>query len=74
MEITTIPQEELDEMHEEHKKMVREMKKKGKLTKQEMILLYNILTNLYDSFNAEIFGCCKQEYRYIINRLDALTQ
>ena len=73
MEITTISQDVLNTIHEEHKKMVREMKKKGNLTKQEMILLYNILTNLYDSFNTEIFGCSKQEYRYIINRLDALT-
>ena len=73
MEITTIPQDVLDTIHEEYKKEVKELKKKGNLTTEEMILLYNILTNLYDSFNTEIFGCSKQEYRYIINRLDALT-
>lgn len=73
MEITTISQDVLDTIHEEHEKELKELKKKGNLTNQEMILLYNILTNLYDSFNTEIFGCSKQEYRYIINRLDALT-
>lgn len=49
-------------------------KKQGKLTKQEMILLYNILTNLYDSFDSELFGCDKNEYNQIITRLDALTE
>lgn len=44
------------------------------LTKQEMILLYNILTNLYDCFDADNFGCSKQEYKDIIDRLDILTE
>lgn len=74
MQIETIPQYILDEVHKEQEERKKQLKKKGKLSKNEMILLFNILNNLYDSFDETSFGCNKQEYKNIIDRLDALTE
>lgn len=74
MEFIQIEQHILDKVNKDIENEKINARKKGKhLTKQEMILLFNILNNLYDTFDANIFGCTKQEYRNIITRLDALT-
>lgn len=74
MEFIQIEQHILDKVNKDIENEKINARKKGKhLTKQEMILLFNILNNLYDTFDTNIFGCTKQEYRNIITRLDALT-
>jgi len=70
-----IGQDIMDEIEKEEAAQRKAAKKQGKhLTKQEMILLYNVLNNLYDCFDSNMFGCSKQQYRDIITRLDALTE
>lgn len=72
--IMQIEQHILDKVLKDIENEKKDCLKKGKhLTKQEMILLFNILNNLYDTFDTNTFGCTKQEYRNIITRLDALT-
>lgn len=74
MEFIQIEQHILDKVNKDIENEKINARKKGKhLTRQEMILLFNILNNLYDTFDTNIFGCTKQEYRNIITRLDALT-
>lgn len=74
MEITTISQDIINSVSKQKAEELKQAKKEGTLSKQEMILLYNILTNLYDIFDAEQFGCAKSDYKQIITRLDALTE
>ena len=74
IEAIEISQDILDEVDKEMAEKRKLAKKQGKLTKQEMILLYNILNNLYDSFDSNLFGCNKKQYKQIITRLDALTE
>jgi hypothetical protein len=75
MEVITISQDIIDEVNKKMIEKKKEAKKQGnKLTKQEMILLYNILNNLYDIFEPEHFGCTKDDYNSILTRLDALTE
>lgn len=74
MEFIQIEQHILDKVNKDIENEKINARKKGKhLTKQEMILLFNILNNLYDTFDANKFGCTKQDYRNIITRLDVLT-
>ena len=74
MEITQIDQQILDKVNKDIENEKIDCLKKGKhLTKQEMILLFNILNNLYDTFDTDTFGCTKQDYKNLIIRLDALT-
>ena len=74
MEITQIDQQILDKVNKDIENEKIDCLKKGKhLTKQEMVLLFNILNNLYDTFDTDIFGCTKQDYKNLIIRLDALT-
>lgn len=75
IEVIEVSQNILDEVDKEMAEKRKAAKKQGKhLTKQEMILLYNVLNNLYDCFDSNMFGCSKQQYRDIITRLDALTE
>lgn len=75
IEVIEVSQDILDEVDKEMAEKRKLAKKQGKhLTKQEMILLYNILNNLYDSFDPNLFGCHKNQYKQIITRLDALTE
>ena len=74
MQTITISQDIIDSVNKQMAEERKLAKKQGKLTKQEMILLYNILNNLYDSFDSKRFGCTKNEYNQIITRLDALTE
>lgn len=69
-----IPQNIIDSVNKQMAKERELARQQGDLNKQEMILLYNILTNLYDSFDSDLFGCDKGEYNRIIRRLDALTE
>ena len=74
MQTITISQDIIDSVNKQMAEERKLAKKQGNLTKQEMILLYNILNNLYDSFDSKRFGCTKKEYNQIITRLDALTE
>lgn len=75
IEVIEVSQDILDEVDKEMAEKRNTAKKQGKhLTKQEMILLYNVLNNVYDIFDTNLFGCSKKEYNDIIMRLDALTE
>lgn len=68
-----ISQEILTKVDQDRKEYLKELRSEGPLKKPEMIFLFNLLNNLYDSFDPERFGCSKPDYTRIIDRLDALT-